>query len=136
MGRSRRDFTGDHMLEELTDRQREVFDFIAAGCLKGVPPTVRGICGQIGCTSPNAVAYTLRAIERKGWIVRAPGTARGFRLTKAARDSLRMPLLDVAARRPRRLELDGGGLVSRVPAGEFAERVVLTPIAAPAAESE
>lgn len=96
MGRSRGGFTGIIMLQELTDRQRAVFDVIAAGCLKGVPPTVRGICRNFGFTSPNAVACTLRAIERKGWILRDKGQSRGFRLTKAAKDSMLMPLLDVA----------------------------------------
>src|SRR5881296_3322128 len=74
-------------MRELTDRQRDVLNFIRAFSARhGVPPTVREIGGKFRVT-PRAAFDHLRALERKGMLQRraAPGrTARGLTLTEAA----------------------------------------------------
>lgn len=69
-------------LSELTYRQREVYEFIRERIEAGVPPTFREIADRFGIVSPNGVAYHLKALERKGMIVRDPNLSRGIRLTK------------------------------------------------------
>lgn len=44
------------------------------------PPTIRQIGKHFGFRSPNGVMYHLIALERKGYIIRDPMTARGIRL--------------------------------------------------------
>jgi len=84
------------MLGELTERQREVFEFVAHGAAKGMPPTVREIGRKLDMRSPNGVRQHLRALERKGWIVVDFCRDRGLRLTEAAKDTRRIPVLDLA----------------------------------------
>jgi repressor LexA len=74
-------------MRELTDRQRDVLNFIRAFTARhGLPPTVREIGDKFRVT-PRAAFDHLRALERKGMLQRrtAPGrTARGLTLTEAA----------------------------------------------------
>ena len=69
------------MVEELTERQTEVFEFILE-CFRSDrrPPTVREIAKHFGFRSPKAVTDHLDALERKGYIERSPGTARNIHL--------------------------------------------------------
>jgi len=62
---------------KLTDRQQEVLDFIVAN-LHLYSPSVREIAAGIGVKSPNGVMCHLKALERKGAIVRHPKRARGI----------------------------------------------------------
>jgi repressor LexA len=70
----------------LTDRQREVLDFIQAFTeANGVPPTVREIGGRFRVT-PRAAFDHLRALERKGYLRRRSTVGRTSRaLTLAVR---------------------------------------------------
>ena len=74
-------------MRELTERQRDVLNFIRGFTAKhGVPPTVREI-GEKFRVTPRAAFDHLRALERKGMLQRrtSPGrTARGLTLTEAA----------------------------------------------------
>lgn len=55
----------------LTKRQQQVYRFILGHCQQhGTGPTLRELSDAIGATSPNAVAWHLRALEREGLIVR------------------------------------------------------------------
>lgn len=45
----------------------------------GRPPTLRELMERLGLSSLNAVNDHLKALERKGWIVRGDGTSRGMR---------------------------------------------------------
>jgi len=59
------------MAKELTDRQRQVFEFICEALREGNrPPTVREIAEHFGFRSPKAVTDHLAALERKGYIIR------------------------------------------------------------------
>src|SRR5215831_17266821 len=70
----------------LTDRQREVLDFIQAFTeTHGVPPTVREIGARFHVT-PRAAFDHLRALERKGYLRRRSTQGRTSRaLTLAVR---------------------------------------------------
>lgn len=68
-------------MTELTERQREVLDFIKTSTNNaGRPPTLREICIALGFKSTNAANDHLLALERKGYIARDPMVSRGIRL--------------------------------------------------------
>jgi repressor LexA len=67
--------------DQLTDRQREVYEFIRDKMRnRGYGPTVREIGRQFGIKSPNGVMCHLRALERKGLINREPNLSRATQL--------------------------------------------------------
>jgi len=67
------------MAQELTDRQREVFDFVCDAIRsEGRPPTVREIADYFEFRSPKAASDHLAALERKGYITRQSGKARNI----------------------------------------------------------
>jgi repressor LexA len=64
------------MEPRLTERQREVLEFIQGFSeAHGVPPTVREIGGRFHVT-PRAAFDHLRALERKGYLRRRSTTGR------------------------------------------------------------
>ena len=71
------------MKRELTDRQREIFDFIARAIREnGYPPTIREMMDAFSIASTNGVRTTLAALEKKGYIRRRPMLSRGIELTE------------------------------------------------------
>ena len=67
--------------QALTQRQREVFEFIVAHQQQeGMPPTRADIAKHFGFRSLNAAEEHLRALARKGVLDIAAGTARGLRV--------------------------------------------------------
>lgn len=61
----------------LTTRQQEVLAFIRQNAyLYG--PTVREIAAALDIKSPNGVVCHIKALERKGYVRRIPGKARGL----------------------------------------------------------
>lgn len=93
------------MNASLTDRQTQVLQYIVDVLERhGAPPTVREIADRFGFASPGSVQRHLSALERKGFLTRRKGRARGIELN---RDKVRRVLgLD-----------DGIPLVGRVAAG-------------------
>ncbi len=68
-------------MDELTDRQQEVLDFIAEKIdAWGMPPTVAEITDGLGLKSTNGVRCHLQALARKGVIELVPFASRGIRL--------------------------------------------------------
>lgn len=92
------------MKPSLTHRQQQALDFIAS-CLddNGYPPTLREIGEHMGIKSTNGVNDHLKALERKGYLVREELKSRALRPVDAA-DSGRkveVPILGrVAAGQP------------------------------------
>jgi repressor LexA len=84
------------MEPRLTDRQREVLDFIQSfTAAHGVPPTVREIGGRFHVT-PRAAFDHLRALERKGYLRRrttAGRTSRALTLAVAPSTTREVPIL-------------------------------------------
>lgn len=65
------------MAEKLTKRQQELLDFLKLSQSEnGLMPSTREIQAHFGFASQTAAMSHLRALERKGVIVRLPGKAR------------------------------------------------------------
>jgi len=74
-------------LDQLTTRQREVYDFIKDKIRgRGYGPTVREIGEYFEISSPNGVMCHLKALEKKGIISREPNMSRAIQLTDPGRD--------------------------------------------------
>lgn len=65
----------------LTDRQREVYECIRRSIKNyGYGPTVREIGDSVGINSPNGVVGHLKALVKKGLILRQPHLSRSIQL--------------------------------------------------------
>lgn len=65
----------------LTDRQREIFEFLRARILSGsITPSLREIGARFEIRSTNGVARHLKALEKKGYITTEHGKARTIRI--------------------------------------------------------
>ncbi len=73
------------MRPPLTERQRQALDFISQ-CLRerGYPPTLREIGRHMGIRSTNGVNDHLKALERKGYLVREGLKSRALRPVDAS----------------------------------------------------
>jgi repressor LexA len=98
--------------DELTDRQKEVLEFISESIsARGYPPTLREIGERMGIRSTNGVNDHLKALEKKGYLAREDLKSRALRPLKApvgARASTVVPVGD---------DLVDVQLVGRVAAG-------------------
>lgn len=86
----------------LTDRQRQVLDFISDSIRKrGFPPTLREIGSHFGIRSTNGVNDHLRALEKKGYLQREDLKSRALRPLLATGQTVDVPILGkVAAGQP------------------------------------
>ena len=83
---------------QLTDRQREIYEFIRNKIeQRGYGPTVREIGDGFGIKSPNGVMCHLKALEKKGLIIREEHAARAIQLVDQRRASDGLPLLGTVA---------------------------------------
>ncbi|WP_433731097.1 LexA family protein [Actinoplanes sp. CA-051413] len=63
----------------LSRRQSRILAYIRAHHAQhGYAPSLRDIGAHVGLSTPSAVAYQVRELERMGWIRRAPGVARAL----------------------------------------------------------
>jgi repressor LexA len=73
-------------MEELTDRQKQILHFIVKETeSRGFPPTIREIGEQMSIRSTNGVNDHLKALERKGYLLRGEQQSRSLVPTKRAR---------------------------------------------------
>jgi len=73
-------------MEELTDRQKEILTFIVKETeTRGFPPTIREIGEEMDIRSTNGVNDHLKALERKGYLLRGEQQSRALVPTKRAR---------------------------------------------------
>ena len=86
----------------LTDRQRQVLDFISDSIRKrGYPPTLREIGSHFGIRSTNGVNDHLRALEKKGFLHREDLKSRALRPLFTEDEFVEVPVLGkVAAGQP------------------------------------
>ena len=86
----------------LTDRQRQVLDFISDSIRKrGFPPTLREIGSHFGIRSTNGVNDHLRALEKKGYLHREDLKSRALRPLQTEDQFVEVPVLGrVAAGQP------------------------------------
>ncbi len=74
--------------DQLTLRQAEVYQFIHEKIThRGYGPTVREIGQRFNISSPNGVMCHLKALEKKGLILRSPNKSRAIELTREAIDA-------------------------------------------------
>lgn len=72
---------------ELTRRQVEVLATVLDSLdRREIPPTIREIGDALGISSTNGINDHLKALERKGMLVRL-GCARGLKLTQPGRQA-------------------------------------------------
>jgi repressor LexA len=82
----------------LTPRQREIYDFIKEKIeTRGYGPTVREIGLGFEIRSPNGVMCHLKALEKKGLIVREGFSARAIRLVDHRPPAQDLPLMGLVA---------------------------------------
>jgi repressor LexA len=88
--------------DALTERQREILDFIQQSIDKrGFPPTLREIGGNFGIRSTNGVNDHLRALEKKGYLHREDLKSRALRPIDNGSQTVEVPILGrVAAGQP------------------------------------
>jgi repressor LexA len=88
--------------DALTDRQREILDFITKSIAKrGYPPTLREIGSHFGIKSTNGVNDHLRALEKKGYLHREDLKSRALRPIVSTGQTVEVPILGkVAAGQP------------------------------------
>jgi repressor LexA len=89
--------------DALTDRQREILDFISRSIAKrGYPPTLREIGSHFGIKSTNGVNDHLRALEKKGYLQREDLKSRALRpIVSSTGQIVEVPVLGrVAAGQP------------------------------------
>ena len=101
----------------LTDRQREIYDFIRDKIeTRGYGPTVREIGTAFDIQSPNGVMCHLNALVKKGLILREGRSARAIQLVDHRPPGAELPLLGrVAAGAP----LDAAAQDERLSFGEL-----------------
>jgi len=82
-------------MTELTDRQRQVRDFIESQQAAGKPiPTLRDITRHFRFRSTRAAADHVQALVRKGALSRQPGKARSLRVLSPLQP-FRRPVVDI-----------------------------------------
>jgi repressor LexA len=70
------------IMDQLTERQREVYEFLRDKIRnRGYGPTVREIGDKFQISSPNGVMCHLKALEKKGLISREPNMSRAIQLS-------------------------------------------------------
>lgn len=73
-------------MEDITDRQKEILQFIVRTSEdRGYPPTIREIGEEMDIRSTNGVNDHLKALERKGFLTRGEQQSRSLVPTKRAR---------------------------------------------------
>ena len=90
----------DDERDALTDRQREILEFIQHSIAKrGYPPTLREIGGHFAIRSTNGVNDHLRALEKKGYLQREDLKSRALRPLDVAEhtDTIDIPLIGKVA---------------------------------------
>jgi repressor LexA len=109
------------MTEPLTERQQRILTFIKSSIQEqGYPPTIREIGEAFGIRSTNGVNDHLKALERKGYLLRGELKSRALSVIAGGmpgpqpRSSGRFPPL-TGARKPSLSVLPDGGDVVEVP---------------------
>src|SRR5262249_38831148 len=85
-------------LSKLTQRQREIYEFIREKIeSRGYGPTVREIGSAFDIRSPNGVMCHLKALEKKGLILREGFSARAIQLVDHPLKTSGLPYLGLVA---------------------------------------
>lgn len=86
------------LMDQLTERQLEVYEFIRDKIQsRGYGPTVREIGEHFDIKSPNGVMCHLKALEKKGLIIREPNMSRAIQISPEAMEAKGLPLVGQVA---------------------------------------
>lgn len=81
-------------MEQLTERQREILDFIRGfGRKNGYPPTRQEIMQNFSFASPTAVTGHLAALEKKGYLQKRERISRGLVVREKTAEWASIPVL-------------------------------------------
>ena len=81
----------------LTPRQRDIYEFVRDRIVnRGYGPTVREIGTHFGIRSPNGVMCHLKALEKKGLIIRESNMSRAITLASSSSQQQSLPFLGTA----------------------------------------
>lgn len=110
------------MADALTQRQRDILDFISASIVeRGFPPTLREIGEHFNIRSTNGVNDHLKALEKKGHLRREDLKSRAMRPVLPDGSGEVVPL---------RRSARGSGIMDVVPGDDMAEIPILGRVAA------
>lgn len=110
------------MADALTQRQRDILDFISASIVeRGFPPTLREIGEHFNIRSTNGVNDHLKALEKKGHLRREDLKSRAMRPVLPDGSGEVVPL---------RRSARGSGIMDVVPGEDLAEIPILGRVAA------
>jgi repressor LexA len=112
-------------VQKLTQRQEMVLDYIRVSITdRGYPPTLREIGNHMGIRSTNGVNDHLRALERKGYLLREDMKSRALRPVKTDAnrgDTIKVdPEDEIPANNNNMVAIP---IVGRVAAGRLAEAI-------------
>src|SRR5438094_8426437 len=114
------------MAEALTQRQREILDFISASIAeRGFPPTLREIGEHFNIRSTNGVNDHLKALEKKGNLRREDLKSRAMRPVLPDGNGEMVPF-----ERPRRAAMGTGTVQLVSESDDLAEVPILGKVAA------
>src|SRR3954469_24785136 len=104
------------MSEPLTERQEKILPFIKKTILEqGYPPTIREIGEHFGIRSTNGVNDHLKALERKGYLLRGEVKSRALSVIEGGKHGLPPLRPRVSARADVHAVPDLGGEIVEVP---------------------
>ena len=69
-------------MENLTEKQKKVLEFIRERVREELPPTIREIAAKLGFSSTGTVRDYLEALEKKGYLRRTSNKSRAIELLK------------------------------------------------------
>lgn len=85
-------------MEKLTERQQQVYRFVAVYLEKqGCAPTLQEIAVHLGVSGNLGVLRHLNALEKKGYLRRRLGSARGISLIGRSTSAISLPLIGSVA---------------------------------------
>lgn len=88
----------DASQSNLTKRQREIYEYLRDTIVnRGYGPTVREIGLHFDIRSPNGVVCHLKALEKKGLIVRGQNMSRAIRLSEGVQQKLLVRFMGTVA---------------------------------------
>ena len=79
-------------MKKISDKQREVYDFLLKRMESGRPPSVREIGAAVGLKSPSSVQSILDALEDAEYIKRDPMLKRSVRVANRPENIVQVPL--------------------------------------------
>ncbi len=107
-------------MQKLTDRQEMVLKYIESSISqRGYPPTLREIGNFMGIRSTNGVNDHLRALERKGYLLREDMKSRALRPTRSGNGTVGATIAGYVEEEDM-IEIP---IVGRVAAGQLSEAI-------------